>query len=643
MPPTVTLGRRGSVEFPGLGGLERASYACSHGAAPGKAFLRVHPVPFGKIPWIGDLEFSDTTKTITVPDCRIVDAQEVLTPGGYRIVIVMEDHRWRWRFGSVNGEYNIPAIRVKYVARVAAWGDQFGNPPNGFFQEFPDQFTPQIQEHTRKSARELAAILASRMGEVVDVSALPNNQYPHVLWVGANPAKELESLCETYACRLVYDPFNGKVICARLGFGSALPDAPPGDIQADEYGMDPPEPPQAVVVYGAPIMWQQRFQTEPALMDFDGRIHNADDVSYRPALTWAAYGPNGTWIFQNINRGSNLYRKIWPRGLPGTRTGADVYHLASQWLFHAYRIAYTYPVNPFADPKDFSFPVDSKRPEDSYVRQDIALTDHTVEVTFDDRGEVVLWGGRAYGKTDFGGVKKGLSTTDYEEINVPFTVVPEHQVVLFQDPLYYTEVALDENQNVIRDSEGTPVRFYYFTRPVIEVAVTLRDPVNHAPIRYSKTYPIDRPARKEGGQSGGGRPGEQVFVADEIRFAARAHYGDKHEFFRYSTNREDCDRKAKFFADIVKAQYQLSDPHTRTYNGLVRGAVDGSIFQVSISVEPAPSGTTMTMSRNTEHHPQVDPYFVRRTKEEMSLDAIKRIKLLLRGLVDGRVPGRDVK
>jgi hypothetical protein len=646
--PNVTRMRRGVAVASGMPGLIEASYTCSHGATPSYVYLTVHPADFSRIPWVTDVYFNDTVNTLRVPDCRIVDATEMMSGSGLIVRFAMQDHRWRWLHGSINGEYNLPAVRLRYVPRVPSLQLQQGNPPAGFLQEFPDQFTQQIQEWTKKSARELGRLLAEKMGEPVDVSSLPDNQFPHVVWQGHNPARELQSLAEAYGCRLVYDPFNNRTMVARLGFGSALPDGFPGEIQSDEYGFDPPEPPVAIVIYGGPMLVQARMKCEPVMMDFDGRFKYVDSVSMKPANRWEYFGPDGLFALSGIKRGDDDYNRLWPKGLPGSRKGNDVFNLATSYLYKAFRPMYTLP---HRGDDQFWFPVTSIEPRQKYSRHDVILTDHTVEVTVDDIGTTVLLGGRAFGRTLRGGVGIFEETDDFEEINIPFAVIPEHQVVVFHQPLYYDDFLFDADGALVMTDEDQPAHGFNFTFPVIEVAVMLRDPVTHAPVRYRKSFPMaPRPPRRQranpvvppfgpvppppdvplSAQSGPGRPGEEVFTFDEIRLGVHTSYGQQHDHLQTRANFGEADRKAEFFKNAVAVKYQLVEPHTRTYNGIRPALLDGSVQQVSVKVVAGRAGTTTTMSRNTEHAPLVDPYGVRRTQEELSLEAIKRIKMAVR-------------
>jgi hypothetical protein len=578
--------------YPGMPGLIEASYTLGHGVTPGIVTLKVFP-QLAQLAGTGDVVLTDGVTTVRVPDCRVVDVKVDAELGGFTATVFLEDHRWRWRYGaySVDGHYNIPAVRVADVPKVPDWGQQLGNPAQSQFDVFPDQYKPQIQGYTRKTARELGEILCRAMGESsFSVLALPTDQYPEVHWEGANAAQELQLLAEQFGCRVVYNPFGGGgVTLARLGVGAQLPAPAPDELARDGVGFDPPEPPSKIVFYGAPKVWQQRFRLRPVGLDFDGRVKAIDKLSYAPAMKWKYYAPPFAAL-QSIDVYLNAT-------LPGNRTAYDAHALANATVWRWYQIANTLPKS---GDDTFWVPANTSRQEDRHRREDVFLTGYLAEAQSDDLGQRSLFPAKVYGRAYRGSISY-LTTEKGEQVRIPFAVDAERQLVMFAAPVYY--VGHEENDTtkpILVDPEL-----------VLECAVMVRDPVTHQLVRprYEFTVP-------------GGTTGELAVVKEEIREYWVAEYGnfDSHTVRKATTNADECRHKAKYFFDAEVARFQLLTPQDRTYNGIKGLACDGAVQQVTWSMSP--SGALTRASRNTEHSVVIDPYAQRRLREEVNLKSI---------------------
>ena len=165
----------GRAFFPGLTNyIKTVTMPMIHGIAPGVGSITA--VPFaGFANTVGDLVLTYDSTTIRFRDCSIVNPSlkgGANSPRMWSLSVL--DRRWKWKFGEVSGRYN--SLR-------------------------PDN---DLDERTEKTPRELATLLLDAMGEEnYDISALPDTARPHVNWYFANPALELQNLCDSLGCRVI--------------------------------------------------------------------------------------------------------------------------------------------------------------------------------------------------------------------------------------------------------------------------------------------------------------------------------------------------------------------------------------------------------------------------------------------------------
>ena len=241
-----------SATIGGITDIKYFSYLHTHGIEPSVAFVvtpvdLVTPANVG----VGDITISDGTTSLTLQDCIPDLAVASFTQSGNFMEIPFLDRRWAWQFGSVSGWYNRK--------------DSEGN-------LIPSQ---------KKSAQELATILADAMGETgYNVSALPSNTYPEVRWDREVPAYALSELCQLSGCRITLNLATNALHIFANGVGVALP--------SNSYLMTPSvnlsliKKPSKVVASSAPVLFEHRFELEAVGLDTDGELKPIDDLSYKP-------------------------------------------------------------------------------------------------------------------------------------------------------------------------------------------------------------------------------------------------------------------------------------------------------------------------------------------------------------------------
>jgi hypothetical protein len=216
-----------TITYPGIENISRWSYVRSRGIVPGTFILDAVPAALTAAPatlriTYGDREFEFPNMVAT--EETLLQASKVR---GFNMKIHLRDHRWRWKFGSISGRYN---VRL----------------PNGL-----------VDPTTAKTPAELATLCLQAMGEAnFDVNRMPAGMWPPANWQGDNPAECLDKLCRYVACEIVCGEL-GRVEIWPLGMGSELPD---GAFINPPWPLIPQNKPQAIVVRGGPTVFQSRLK-----------------------------------------------------------------------------------------------------------------------------------------------------------------------------------------------------------------------------------------------------------------------------------------------------------------------------------------------------------------------------------------------
>ncbi len=240
--------------FPGIPAVESATMTIRNGVQPGVCIVKTPPQRLFQ-PEVGDVRFSCGARSVVFRNCMVESASlEVQSRQMWSLRIL--DRRWKWRYGSISGRFNI-------------------RQQNG-----------QIRDGSERTAQQLATRLLQAMGETrFDVSALPAHLRPAVNWNFSNPAAELQKLCDVAGCVITLG-LDDRVRILRKGEG------PPLNLYGVErhgsFALRSSLRPDELTLVGGATVFQDSLALEAVGLDTDDCVKPLDQLSYKPSNGWGA-------------------------------------------------------------------------------------------------------------------------------------------------------------------------------------------------------------------------------------------------------------------------------------------------------------------------------------------------------------------
>lgn len=539
---------QGLISFAGINQVVSWSFGFTHGISPSVCTVEILPQGY-PIRDSGTIRMSFDGAVQEFPDCRIDKGATQRNGEGLVWRLEIMDRRWRWKFGEVYGEYNriddtLPSLK--------------GNPQ-------------QILATSERTPQQLASILLDAMGESgYDVSSLPNDSRPHVEWVGANPARALADLCDSFGCFVVLG-LDNKVRLMPQGVGNTLPDLP--TIAEDSATSDPADVPGLIRVIGGETIVQALLPLEAVALDTDGKIKTLEQISYRPTSGGFAYTGRDCGT---IRGNQDALEKAWAS------------------LFKWYRVRIT-PSSPLVIPV---FDVGTV-----YQLADILpLSDQLLDTVTDNiDGRKKAKSARVVGYYAFDPLTETTNSTRERnyECDVRFTLDGDRGIVMFED--------------MVRYYNGSTTSGYSAAQLWLECTFNVRHMTTGAKHRYNYLGSVN------GGKPGlidivdrvadGDEDGELVLRLKEIPSAQ----DNVQKAFDSNIDTDGLNNRGRYYAENRAKRYQAVNPADRTYNGLVFVPIDGAIQQVTWT--GGDSGCRTQAARNTETSPYLVPYQRRRMLE----------------------------
>ncbi|QDT94755.1 hypothetical protein [Gimesia aquarii] len=271
----------GSVFYPGILKIQSAEYIRSHGIAPDVCTIDMVPQSLNpkdkdyvKIEPEGYLIFQFDTEKLEKDGITVTKKRRQIVLQGCRVdlaavsrsensevwKIPVFDRRWRWKFGSYSGHWNIKK--------------------NGI-----------IEKRKEKTVRELADMCLEAMGEVkYETKALDelekNKKLPYrkkvrpeVHWDRIPPAQALHDLLTPLGYRICLGWDEVVRIC-KFGEGALLPIT--DDLMTGSFELNLPETPSSISVIGNITMHEAAWELEAVGLDIDGEWKPINHLSYIP-------------------------------------------------------------------------------------------------------------------------------------------------------------------------------------------------------------------------------------------------------------------------------------------------------------------------------------------------------------------------
>ncbi len=623
------------IEWPGLNTYFEAYMTLGHGIQPGVCIV-VCPAQDTPLSAFGTLVWRAGNLAISLPACRIDKIEGSIDPQRGRIwTITILDRRWQWRFGEIQGWWN---VRESNMA---------------------------IRRGTDRSVRDLAKMYLIAMGEKhYDVDELPDKVYPEVrIDPGQPPALALENLCEQMACRVVpwfiRGEFTGVKIC-KLGYGADLPKT---NLEFHE-GFDKAELPDQVGIRLAPTIIDvhlplravistdlflgvttpneilfnhqppeqfQRLQRFPSFEDRDIPAYNPERVP-APWSLWTELPPilrermqmqvGGGWYWVPVQFAQDLPGALQPSaGLSASWTLEMQQRLRDEAL-RCYQVQV-----PFVVPG-----IKTVTQHDQYILEsECADTIEDVRTGLIRRTPAYVYGSycmdidseslRNYNnvEAEWGQLGSPVDPNAPLVYQGSFQIDVEQRVVKFQDhmvrntcpPGRYVQRQgniLSERQRWVPQGfenqlnpNGPPLHRWEPAALVLVTAVRLLG-ANRDQDRYTKIIDVDtRPGRRHTNRRNLPRPEnpmvdwktfEELQLRGKVtyRAAAQEHPADGgvvEPWFEPVAvewyNQDVCDTDMEYYLQTMMERYQTKVPQRAVYTGLYPIQMDGAIEQVTYS------------------------------------------------------------
>jgi len=289
---------QGTYTFPGIVSPKSGIYSQSHGTYPDRIEL-TFVAQLTAISAGGTVTFSYNGSDIVLPNCKVDQGGFEFSDDGFTEKAILWDRRWAWRQAS--------KVSVHWNERL------------------PDGNT--IRPVTDKTPQSMLTDLFAHIGEVPNVSLVPNAGRPEVPRRCAHAADIIDDLCDLLGCRVVLGYNLSPVSVVPVNSGNAAPND--SSLSKLSVGFNPPEVPRYIQVRFAETVYQTRFETEPVGIETaanDNEIVDINSLSYTPTETWPAYANVDTFEDLATDEEIALARESvwrWFRIVDGTYTGTS--------------------------------------------------------------------------------------------------------------------------------------------------------------------------------------------------------------------------------------------------------------------------------------------------------------------------------
>lgn len=564
----------GFATYPGVQTIFSFEFCDTSGAAPATGTMTIAP-QYGFPAENGDIVITYNGVTITLRDMHIDSVRYDVNSGGQIVQIIFVDSRWKWEHREISGRYN---FRL----------------PNNY-----------IDPAHEKTPQEMASMCFDALGETIyDVSALPNDARIEADWVCANPAQELDRICNELGCRIVPVRSNGGWRIVVTGEGDFLPEYPADSIGA---GIDPQETPDYIKIVSGPIRYQMRLPLGAIGKDIDLSFKTLKDVSFAPFpdKPSGGFGINDWLRFSYIDS----TRFVLPDGTKVSRQ-----ELAQDSIFNLYRLEFKdRPGCKQNSAGEWGIVVPTI--EEPVTRKQIILSNELAEMWTDYLG--VLHRRAAYvcgvyhGKLAEGELANYPKWTriDKQAADSATGMDERASYSLSLDPLDTDRSILSITPKMVKqikpliwsDSGATNSLEWQEADLDFVTSFSVRDPETWQPMRVEYLLQIG---------NGNDTSFVHTVVREDIQPVVIADYDRDGKITGHRSNVGEVESQCQYYAESLSRKFITVESAQRNYVGIYNIDMDGSICQFTYSVSE--SGCSMMASQGSEHNWYTPDYEERR-------------------------------
>lgn len=620
------------VTYPGLSNIISFNYTRGHGISPGFAMITCTP-QYDFPARMGTLRMQYGNFAYEIKDCITDNLSFTFDESGQLWRLTMIDRRWKWRYGSISGRYN---VRL----------------PNGPVDK--------LDPRTEKTPGELIKLLLDAMGEAdALVGQLPEFLRPSIYWDHANPAQELANLCDQFGMSIVLRADNRMAIFPRgfadLEGSSRTLEFPPEGIIVDSGAYDPPELPDTVKFVCGPSRFQTDLPLDAVGDDIDGLVKPINELSYAPKkrdaggnLTNQPDWSRGDIIsFENVplfNPGDDYNGALWYNYVSPRE-------LARASVFRKYRARATIKISGGTKSGYRPRTIEGYDKKIKDLRLLLPLGAELVEPTFDTVTgwyqplNCIVWGifarqegvRNSYDIGNFRGVDE--DNVDYVDVKPPMvfqardpdtgqlierldaTVIPPEEYSLDPDTGIFTFNARFFRFIAATDNETRK------RKPAIlwaRIAVTICDDETFVPHREEVEFNTSDIVGFQGSPKLGTK--EFIIRDDDIFLRVEPTYSPGNPQTSAENPKDNRDFIKKYARERVTAEmrkFQVLGPRYATYAGFIKADLTGDVCQVSYSLNQ--SGSTTSVSLNGEIAALVVSYSERRFLEKIRNEKLDQV------------------
>ena len=543
----------GRVSYGSMVGVSQMSYTRSRGIQPGVIQFSVPELP--TVPdGVAPVFFTDGTRQFVIADC-LLQSVDIDYSNGVNFVLTLLDYRWKWKYGQISGSYN-----------TVIGGT--------------------IQTRTRKTPRELATLCLIEMGvKKYDVKALPNDPRPEVTWDLDNPAVALESLCSALGC-IVCPQLNGDVLICKQGVGKRLP-AMKGAELKESIKIE--QVPDDIYISAEPTLWEVSLELgDPVGLETDGRIVPIDQLSYTPK---DAYGVK-SWKTEDPGSFVNVELKYRPLALQ------------SVWKWYRVKVPISLPglilpdnvESTITNPAQIFF-------GDSCLYKETLLG----EKKEDERRKDTFAYGKYYDRQEKGDNNVEKFSHDFMKVTAADKVKSEL--------IYKGSFSIDKDKILFMFSDAV---FLYeskgddivFVKPDLRVrtAIGFKRPDSDAKYREVYKQPTKRKNNTKPMWVRRSDVRRELIIDAKTGSPYQGLLGD---------NKETVIKQLETYAAYELQKISPNTPQQGDYSGFIDIELDGTIEQVTYSIDGA-GFTTTTASYGTEHSLIVPTFDERKRMDKLN-------------------------